>query len=609
MFTPEINNMPELAIYKKVSIDEELRETINRQAVNYNIAPHPINEILDKAKNYYESRFAYITSAWKLWYDDYPQACSVWALKALKNENPEENNLYLELEKCKKSGKSNHRINDIINMLSTEKIFEHSIGNNKGSHTLHEVFLKLNNDQVRRLKECILKLKKYCDAEGIKSILQSANKNDINLLMDFDEKDKEISFHLADYFIKRLELITLYIKQVAETEYNGKKFWGKYWIRSTGSDLHHEGQHALFLVNKQNRKGNENDSRKKAGAVTKVYKPHDLSADNVVVGNNGMLAKLNNMINTKDTILKGEKPFATMNISVKNHTEEFIIKKDKMTKEEAKKYFFRAGMLKVITDAMAVIDLHQDNIMPILKNMPLIIDAEIDFFQYTDSCLKNYGLKEDVHVERTSNSSFEIEGEKKRSGELFSDKNSIYHKTYKEGYNFMVNQMYENKDTFADLYADQLNVNKVRIIPLGTDFLSGGLQRVIRGSSVSNISKIFCDDIKNRLCIASGENNTEKFIFNKKNNLKVHIRENKLKNAINETLKNGTIIALYVDMNGKIYLDNTEIGKIVTLHGGFNVDKDIIIDVMKKCFLKVIDQLYNKMLFNESGLSQIKLFN
>ncbi|MBQ6143646.1 MAG: DUF4135 domain-containing protein [Clostridia bacterium] len=606
MFTPEINNMPESAIYKKVSIDEELRETINRQAVNYNIAPHPINEILDKAKNYYESRFAYITSAWKLWYDDYPQACSVWALKAIKNENPEENNLYLELEKCKKSGKSNHRINDIINMLSTEKIFEHSIRNNKGSHTLHEVFLKLNNDQVSRLKECILRLKKYCDAEGIKSILQSANKNDINLLIDFDEKDKEISFHLADYFIKRLELITLYIKQVAETEYNGKKFWGKYWIRSTGSDLHHEGQHALFLVNKQNRKGNKNDSRKKAGAVTKVYKPHDLSADNVVVGNNGMLAKLNNMINTKDTILKGEKPFATMNISVKNHTEEFIIKKDKMTKEEAKKYFFRAGMLKVITDAMAVIDLHQDNIMPILKNMPLIIDAEIDFFQYTNSCLENLALKRDKHVKRISNSSFEVEEEKKRSGKLFSNENSIYHKTYEEGYNFMVYQMYENKDIFTDLYADQLeNVNKVRIIPLGTDLLAGILQKVIiKGTTnddLNDLSEYINEQLDNV--------NEEKFIFRKDNSLKVDIQTEQLKNAINETFRNGTIIALYVAMDGKIYLDNTEIGKIVTLQGNFDVDKDIIIDVMKNSFLRIIDQLYNKMLLDESGLSQIELFN
>lgn len=68
-----------------------------------------------------------------------------------------------------------------------------------------------------------------------------------------------------------------------------------------------------------------------------------------------------------------------MKIDIDNYLEEFIEKKKEMTKEEAEKYFSRASMLKVITDAMAVIDLHCDNIMP-TKNSPLIIDAEMDFF-------------------------------------------------------------------------------------------------------------------------------------------------------------------------------------------------------------------------------------
>jgi len=42
-------------------------------------------------------------------------------------------------------------------------------------------------------------------------------------------------------------------------------------------------------------------------------------------------------------------------------------------------------MLKVITDAMAITDLHRDNIIPTLQNMPLIIDAEVGFFNYTTS--------------------------------------------------------------------------------------------------------------------------------------------------------------------------------------------------------------------------------
>ena len=49
-------------------------------------------------------------------------------------------------------------------------------------------------------------------------------------------------------------------------------------------------------------------------------------------------------------------------------------------------------------------------------------------------------------------------------------------------------------------------------------------------------------------------------------------------------------------MNGKIFLDDIKIGKIVTLQGSFDVDKNIIIDIMKKSFLNVIDQFYNKIL-------------
>ena len=273
-----------------------------------------------------------------------------------------------------------------------------------------------------------------------------------------------------------------------------------------------------------------------------------------------------------------------------------------MTQDEAKKYFFRAGMLKVITDAMAIIDLHEDNIMPVFENMPLIIDAEVDFFQYTISGLRESALKKDYHTERISNSSFVVEGEDKRSGDLFKDENSVYYREYKNGVNFMANQMYKNRGLFADLYAEQLKkVGKVRILPFSTEYLSQALQSAIEKGDIDFISNCLLEDVMEILFTSSKENLSGKFVFRKKNGLKIHINDKELKNAIKDTLKNGTIIAFYVDMNGKIFLDDIQIGKIVTLQGSFNVDKDIIIDIMRKYFLRVIDEFYNKMLLDESG--------
>lgn len=57
--------------------DDEFKEIIKRKAKDLNIAPYPMNEILNKAKEYYQSYFTYLTSMWKLWYKNYPEACCV----------------------------------------------------------------------------------------------------------------------------------------------------------------------------------------------------------------------------------------------------------------------------------------------------------------------------------------------------------------------------------------------------------------------------------------------------------------------------------------------------------------------------------------------------
>ena len=552
-----------------------------------------------------------------LFHREYRDCPECLLLDEIKNDP--ECQLYLNLNSSRPQWTNfnegeNQRILGITDMLSTEKIFEHSDGEKVPLHTLHEIIVNLEDEQIKILQDCILRLKKVCDREGIKSVLQSADKNDAYVLIDFRETEKERLDRPIDYFIKRLKLITSYIEKVAtKKDADEKTFGEKYWIRSTGSDLHKNGEHALFLVNKKNQEGYKNDSRKRAGEIAKVYKPHDLSADNAVVGKEGIFSQVNYIIKEDFNgklkelgLIEGseeEDIFATMDIDVEDHTEEFVTKKSEMTPGEAKKYFFRAGMLKVITDAMAVIDLHQDNIMPTL-NGPMIIDAEIDFFQYIDSFLESSALSKDEHNGRITNSSFNIEGEIKRSGELFKNNDLEYYKNYEKGYNFMLNQMYENKDRFAQIYTNNLErVDKVRIIPLATEVFAGILKSAITSGIQEESLSILLGDIKKEL-------QEDQFIFSEKNNMGVNVFENKLKEAIEKTFDDGTIIAMYVDTKGKIYLGDTEVGQIVKKSGEEiattgEQKKEKMIEMMKKSFLKVIKQLYNNSLEELSDKSDL----
>lgn len=607
--------------------DEELRAIIKRKATDLNIAPHPMDEILNKAKEYYESYFTYLTSMWKLWYKNYPEACCVWALNTIKNENPTENELYLELESSVTSQNNqaeNKRITEIMDMLSTEKIFA---GSARPTYTLHTIMQWLTPEQCGEIKNCILKLKTYCDAEGIKSVLEGANTN-VNpaRAMLYEPGGKQISDlnvkSLSESFVKRLELMTAYIETVANSTYrdqNGseKRFGDEYWIHSTGSDPHHNGQHALFLVNKI------------TGNIERVYKPHDLSADNVVVGKNGVFNSINDLFQKertlKDTIIAGEDAFATMDIDVEHHIEEFVKKERSMSQDNAKKYFFRAGMLKVITDAMAVIDLHQDNIMPVKIDTdvmaPLIIDAEVDFFEYAlNSGLENRALIQDTFgglltggITRPTNSTFQIIGTNMPSGQAFNLPD--YQQFYKDGYNFLLKilQQKDKEKMFEDIYRECLknipDEDKIRILPFETpvfaDYLQNGIQlpkseacdyvenavgAKPKCTNRQEYASYICDLIEEKLT-SDDELISKPFIFrNKDAGLQANLDKNRLTKAIKSTFDNGTIIAMYCDINGNIYLDNIEVGNILISGVPIN-NKQQLIDVMCNAFKQKIQTL------------------
>lgn len=624
--------------------DKELQRIVIEEAKKLGIFSYNMDVIIDKIKKDYNSKLKYFLSRFYTnWFKDYLHVCIDWALKSMQNEfeeldkNSIEYQLYFALENHSvpeynfenlndyydKVFKEDDRVTKIIDILKTKEIFPTDI---TSACTLNTVMEWMEQEHCESLKKYILELKDYCDAEGIKSVLESADVNVIKIKDRIMLQNSEKS--LQKQFINRLRMMTEYIKEVAKkTDADGKTFGEKYWIRSTGSDPHYKGQHALFLVNKQNQEGYENNDSKKEGKIAKVYKPHDLSADNAVVGKRGMFAMLNKSLgevfrselnNLGMNVSENENAFATMCIDVEHHTEEFVTKKSTMTKEEAQKYFFRAGMLKVITDAMAVTDLHRDNIMP-FENCPLIIDAEVDFFKYAESGLEGDGLVEDEYQNRPTNSSFTVEGENKKSGKLFKDeksedeesedeesedkesedKKSEYRKRYKVGYNFMLKQMRSKKKKFARLYFRQLkNVNKTRILPIKTATFARSLHSYMLTPTEEGKSKIISsisEEIKKNLLPnnsnGSGDNTIE-FIFNQKNLTVKFSNPNNLNMAIKNALDNGTIIAMYADMDGNIYLDDTIIGRIIGRKTTKSVtNRKKIMDVMRK---KFSEELKNK---------------
>lgn len=582
--------------------DEDLRKKILEEALELKIPHVLIAQELDNIIDQYRTN----ESSWLMWFDwflrppdwskDYVQTCIIEALEKIKSQqiqNQIESELYSGLKESTRQARpedkaqENKRITEIMAMLSTEKIFRES---ENVYVTLHTIMQWLTPEQCEEIKNYILKLKTYCNADGIKSVLRSANINSVEertMLRAPDSDDtadkKSQKKSLAESFVKRMQLITNYVESIY-TMFNGD-----YWIQSTGSDLHNEGKHALFLINKETK------------VPQFVYKPHDLSADNAVVGKEGMLAELNRIIDTTGSKIDGELAFSTMDINVEQHIEEFVTKKEKMTQDEAKKYFYRAGMLKIITDAMAVIDLHRDNIMPVINHgaiAPLIIDAEVDFFEYATSGLENDALVS--HKGRNTNASFIIEGggengEDLESGKAFEDKlpgpnneysNSIYRQIYIQGYNFMLNQMKTNIARLKQLYNTQLDkVEKVRILPLATKdfskFLDGSYETPNKDIFASQLATV----IQTQLTAAS-----KPFIFrNASMGLMPHLYMDKLTSAIKTTFSNGTIIAMYINMRDmKIYLDNDEVGEI-QLNGRIITGNELK-NIMATQFEKIINE-------------------
>lgn len=166
----------------------------------------------------------------------------------------------------------------------------------------------------------------------------------------------------------------------------------------------------------------------------------------------------------------------------------------------------------------------------------------------------------------------------------------------------MIGQIKDNLEAFVTIYESKLwNIDKVRILPLNTSDFSETLQNVIKkgnNEKVAATSKL-AEEIKENLCEDLIQDKSKyKFIFNSNNNMKVNIYDDKLKTAISKTLENGTIPAMYVNMDGNIFLDESKVGQVVYDNGATKnqpISTEHMITIMKKEFIKTIKNLKGQM--------------
>lgn len=241
-----------------------------------------------------------------------------------------------------------------------------------------------------------------------------------------------------------------------------------YDVKSTGSDPHDSGSHALFLD--------------REGHHERIHKGHSLSADNAFVGNDGVLSYFNTLFTEDELagndILEGSAPFSTMPIRVDDSTEDFMRKKtDVFSLQEAKKYYYQMGMLECASKVIGATDLHQDNIMPTATG-PLVIDAECVFIHAGETCISGALRSGEVGMD-VALARFRIQmlDRIRNSDDAYKEEGSVFPQCFLDGFNFMMAKLLAVVDSqeFVDNMLRIITpVSTVRVLPLATtDFIRG----------------------------------------------------------------------------------------------------------------------------------------
>ena len=116
------------------------------------------------------------------------------------------------------------------------------------SINLNDIFLLLDKKNKKDFNDYVDTLIKLCNNDGIISVIEGALKNTHQGSIIHLEASEEIKKRQIELFINRLRLMTEYIEKVGNQLYPDKTIKDFFWIKSTGSDPHKAGEHALFFI-------------------------------------------------------------------------------------------------------------------------------------------------------------------------------------------------------------------------------------------------------------------------------------------------------------------------------------------------------------------------
>lgn len=121
------------------------------------------------------------------------------------------------------------------------------------------------------------------------------------------------------------------------------------------------------------------------------------------------------------------------------------------------------------------------------------------------------------------------------------------------------------------------------------DYVEKAVRTKPKGTNRQEYASYIYDLIAEKLT-SDDELISKPFIFrNEDAGLQANLDKNQLTKAIKSTFDNGTIIAMYCDINGNIYLDNIEVGNILIYD--VHINKNQLIEVMCNAFKQKIQTI------------------
>lgn len=436
----------------------------------------------------------------------------------------------------------------------------------------------LNATQVSTLYSIMAELQEYSDAKGIQSVIEGALTNvktiPFHLMWQEEGIEEEFQNRIKDSFLSRLRLMTDFVKRVGEQQLDGTPIKQHYLIRSTGSDPHQGGQHALFL-------------NPKPGANVRplVYKEHSLKLEQAFMGRG------DSMVTYANGLMRGtDRRLPTMQIDSDAHTEERVsrlgsIEQPLPNTAAANPLFQQLGMLEAVAAISGITDLHGENAMFTNQQVegqpavggPIVIDGECggDFGGTMINMSTTGVASTDERVLMTVSSLYrEPSVDDVQQDYPIQILRQANNEHFHQGRKRMEAHLIRNKDSALDTLRGRMqNVDSFRVVPIQTsglatdliDYLGGSkvLRNVAPVDGVAPVAPVAGDIVTTRLNECTTKLNSDKWFYHP---APVVLFEDAFKVAFEQAIQMGTLPSFSLMLAGInagcIQLDGAVVGEI-----------------------------------------------